>query len=335
MHTQHHSPLLRHLIAIGTAVIALLFLLAPPASADPDEHALEEDLAEALEAVVEAEDTLTATEKRAEDIEESLAQAEAQAEALTDDLNDYAVYLHQQGDLASTSALLSAPSPDVAIDSLTYLTFLAEERAALVADVEETAQRLRDEQAALEDELEAAAEALEEAQAARDDLEAKLDELRMQSQGGPSGDGGAGAPAPVERNSDGSLPSESCSVNDPTTSGCLTPRTLHVLNETQSAGFNHYVSCYRSGGGGEHPQGRACDFSAAPDGFRNEAAQGAHKTYGDNLAAWYVNHADALGVYYVIWYHQIWFPGRGWSAYSSGNGTPNGDHTNHVHVSVR
>lgn len=333
MHSTRRTP--RSLATVAVITAALLLALAPPAAADDDEHALEEELEEALDTVLEAEDALEAAEARAEELEADLAEAEELAEGVTADLNDYVIYLHQQGDMVETNAFLSAPDPETALDSLTYLSFLADERADLVARVEDTAERLRDEREALQDELDTAAEALADAEEASDDLEDQLDELRMEAEGGPAGDGGAGSPAAVERNPDGSLPSEDCSVDDPTTSGCLTPRTRHVYEETVAAGFTSHASCFRSGGGGEHPQGRACDFSAAPDGFRNEAAQGEHKTYGDNLAAWYVNNADALGVYYIIWYHQIWFPGRGWSAYSSGDGTPNGDHTNHVHVSVR
>jgi hypothetical protein len=39
-------------------------------------------------------------------------------------------------------------------------------------------------------------------------------------------------------------------------------------------------------------------------------------------------------VLYVIWYKRIWLPGSGWRSYS-GDGTPAGDHYNHVHLSVQ
>jgi len=39
-------------------------------------------------------------------------------------------------------------------------------------------------------------------------------------------------------------------------------------------------------------------------------------------------------VLYVIWFKQIWFPDRGWRSYS-GDGTPAGDHYNHVHLSLQ
>jgi hypothetical protein len=63
-------------------------------------------------------------------------------------------------------------------------------------------------------------------------------------------------------------------------------------------------------------------------------ASGADKTYGDRLAGWCIANASRIGVLYVIWYKQIWQPGIGWKAYS-GDGTPAGDHYNHVHLSVQ
>src|SRR4030095_6693284 len=79
---------------------------------------------------------------------------------------------------------------------------------------------------------------------------------------------------PAPRNSNGSWPPQGCTINDPTTSGCITGRTLHALNEAKRVGFTNYVSCYRPGNKYEHPKGRACDFAAFPGGFENHSATG-------------------------------------------------------------
>ncbi|MEV4757263.1 hypothetical protein AB0J86_19405 [Micromonospora sp. NPDC049559] len=138
---------------------------------------------------------------------------------------------------------------------------------------------------------------------------------------------------PAPRNPDGSWAKQSCDQDDPTTKGCITPRLAHALAETWRAGFTRFVSCYRPGGPYEHPKGRACDFSAQRRGFGGDAA-GDDKVYGNNLAAFLVRNADQLGVLYVIWYRQIWFPATGWKSYGDGHGDPSSDHTNHVHLSV-
>jgi hypothetical protein len=63
-------------------------------------------------------------------------------------------------------------------------------------------------------------------------------------------------------------------------------------------------------------------------------ATGGDRTYGDNLAAYFVRNADRLGVMYVIWFQRIWLPSSGWRAYTRGNGDAASEHQNHVHLSV-
>ncbi len=148
---------------------------------------------------------------------------------------------------------------------------------------------------------------------------------------------GGGTANPAPKNPDGSWPTEGCTVvPDPTTSaGCLTPRTLNMVNSAKGAGYNNYVACWREQSWGDHPEGRACDFAVEPDGFGGDAT-GPAKDYGNRLAAWGVANADTIGVKYVIWYRQIWTPDQGWHPYSHPSGGSNSslDHTNHVHISM-
>ncbi len=143
---------------------------------------------------------------------------------------------------------------------------------------------------------------------------------------------------PVARNPDGTFSPEACDQDDPTTSGCVTKRTLWMYNETRRLGFDHYVSCYRPGDQYEHPKGRACDWAAHPSGFLNAKATGADKVYGDRLASYFVKNAYNLAVMYVVWYCTIWHPATGWRVYHNAGSVcgddPAGDHVNHVHVSI-
>jgi len=134
--------------------------------------------------------------------------------------------------------------------------------------------------------------------------------------------------APAPRNSDGGFSPEACTVPDPTTDGCITARTLHMYQEVKKAGFNRFVGCHRNGGPFEHPKGRACDWSLQKSGF-SVAHNADMKNYGNNLMAFLVRNADRLGILYVIWFAQIWFPATGWKAYH-GDST----HKDHVHVSM-
>jgi hypothetical protein len=310
-------------------LVALLALVPAQAGAEPDEETLEADLAEAIAAVNDAQAAVDEANARAAELQTQIDDTQARFDELRVDLNEYAVYLHTEGDLRQTDAILSSDDTQDLIDAMTYTGFLGNERAALMNEAAGILEQLRAEQAAHAAELEDAADALEAAEDAQADLEDQLEELRAEEAAGPGSDGGA--PAAEGYGGDGG----GCTEDDPTTSGCLTPRTLHMYNETIEAGFDHYVSCYRSGGSGEHPLGRACDWAADESGFQNVDAEGSDKEYGDQLAAWYVNNADALGVEYVIWYREFWSPGSGWRSYSGAGGDPASDHTNHVHVSMQ
>ena len=143
----------------------------------------------------------------------------------------------------------------------------------------------------------------------------------------------AGTADSVKRNPDGSWQDEGCTIRpDPTTgSGCLTPRTWHLVQQAKAAGFPE-PGCYRVDDHGEHPKGRACDFMMTSGG----EASGAKKARGDAMAAWAVANADRLGLKYVIWFRRIWTRSEGWHAYNNpfGGDDPSGWHTNHVHISV-
>jgi hypothetical protein len=66
----------------------------------------------------------------------------------------------------------------------------------------------------------------------------------------------------------------------------------------------------------DHPKGLAADFMTNS------------KSVGDKLANFAVKHFKELNIKYVIWWGQIWRPGKGWEDYHGPS-----DHKDHVHVS--
>lgn len=130
-------------------------------------------------------------------------------------------------------------------------------------------------------------------------------------------------------------------VDDPTTDGQITRRMLNVYHQTLAAFPDTSWSCYspRPGTSSEHPLGRACDVT-----FGN--AIGSRPTPAQLEAAWQVtnwlkDHAETLGVEYLIWQGQIWALGRdseGWRPYNGGgmhNPTDvTGGHWDHLHITV-
>lgn len=315
----------------------MIMFTTSPGVADPveGESDLGGDLTQAIEDYVAAEEDLAAAEQRQKDIARTIKESKAEIKSLTKEVNDFAesIYMNQQ--LSSVGALLAAGSPDKAINGLTVVSYLGDQSGAKLAELKQSKLDLEAEEQGLEDAVEAAKTAMDDLRQARNDAASAIAANGGNSTPGPS-PGEFRAADPTPRNPDGSLPYESCSVDDPTpANGCLTPRTLHALQQAQISGFQRYVSCYRGGTFGEHPLGRACDLSVqASQGFGG-VAYGEEKAYGDNLAAWFVENASALGVMYVIWYHQYWDPAQGWVAYTGGGGDPNSDHTNHVHLSMR
>jgi peptidoglycan DL-endopeptidase CwlO len=325
------------------AVLAVLLAsgataaLATPAYAidEGGSDQLREQLDAASKGFVEAKNKLSASEKRQKELTEELKTIEEDLVVREKTVGELAGRTYRNGRLAPMVAILNASEGNGFMDRATLvetMTINQEKQVQNLVTAKDEASRAK---TAIESEIGEQKKQVENMEKRK-----KQAESALRAAGGgaaanvESGSGSAAVAVGAQRNPDGSFPSEGCTVNDPTpTGGCITPRLLHAFKQTKSAGFNHFVNCYRSAeDGGEHPRGRACDWSAQASGFGG-VASGSDKVYGDNLANFYIKNADRLGVLYVIWFRRIWLPSSGWQSYSGG-GSPSGDHTNHVHLSV-
>ncbi|MEV0157616.1 hypothetical protein AB0H57_28360 [Micromonospora sp. NPDC050686] len=316
------------------ALALLLGAGAGPGWAAPDEGGSKK-LRTALEAAakghIEAKGRLDNSKRRQKALTGRLKAVEVRLVELTAQVGEVAAQSYRLGRLTPVAALLDSATPESFVRRASELDVMAQRDGRRLRALAEARAEARTAKLAIDAEVREQQKQVIVLAKRKRDAEQALAEVSSGVGAGFSGGSASARPAP--RNSDGSWPSESCSVSDPTTSGCITPRTLHMLKQAQSAGYQRYVSCHRSGGDGEHPKGRACDFAAAKGGFANVTASGGDKAYGDSLASYLKNNASRLGVMYVIWYRQIWMPNTGWRAYSGG-GSPAADHTNHVHVSM-
>jgi hypothetical protein len=316
---------------------ALLAVVGLPgvAVADPD-GTQSQSLVEALEAAArgyyETQAVVNASKQRQAELERNLEVAQVALTQISASIGRVAAARYKGGSVGLFNGLISGQSsPAELLGGAAVGEFLLWRDDSYIHQYRVLLAESAEQQALLQDEL-----AIQQKQFALLDQQKRDAERALAAVGGmvSAGYGGPAQPAqPALRNAGGSFDWESCSVDDPSTGGCLTPRTYHMLIEAQLSGFNNYVSCYRDGTWGEHPAGRACDFSAFPSGFPSVPADGENRAYGDALAAWAVANAEALGVLYVIWYQQIWFAGTGWRAYNS-YGDPATEHTNHVHISM-
>jgi hypothetical protein len=322
-------------VLLATASVVLFALPAAPASADPEggSPTLRNALESAAKGYSDAKIKLAASQKRQVQLQATLVQAQASTKRLEVQVGVVAARAYRLGRFNTMTLLLNSSSPDTFLERAYRLDSMAQLDAQVLTRYRQEADLAKRAKQDIDLEVNEQKKQVTVLAARR-----KQAENALAAAGGGAVAGGfvsANSPLakPAPRNSDGSWPKESCTVDDPTTSGCITPRLLNAYQQARAAGFTHYTSCFSQRASGEHPKGRACDFSANATTFKNAAATGSDKTYGNNLAAYLVKNADRLGVMYVIWFRQIWMPSTGWRSYSA-TGGPAAVHTNHVHLSV-
>jgi hypothetical protein len=132
-------------------------------------------------------------------------------------------------------------------------------------------------------------------------------------------------------------------VNDPTSTGRITQRMLHVYTEVGRVfgGWTWGITCWDPHAWNptsDHPLGRACDFTIGHIGRFPTTEQ---RTVGWRLARWAQTNAAALGISYIIFDGHIWSATRsreGWRHYNGGGiydpTSVTGGHHDHAHISV-
>jgi hypothetical protein len=327
--------------ALAPLVTATAMLVAPaaPASADPDGTSATADdgdvnplLNEVLDSTgrryLSAKAAVAKSTKTQLTLALQVKDAEARRDALLPQVGAVAAQQYRTGGISSMGFLLSSVNSDAFLQRTISLEELNAVNDGKLHELNQAIEAVATTKARLDQEVRSQQQSLASMQKQKEAAEKALSLV-----GGKGLTGGfvvAKSPeaAPAPRNSDGGFSPESCSVDDPTTSGCITPRTFHMYQEVKKAGFNRFVGCHRNGGPFEHPKGRACDWSLQKSGF-SVAHTTDMKNYGNNVMAFLVRNADRLGVLYVIWYAQIWFPATGWKSYHGAS-----THKDHVHVSM-
>ncbi|MEV6347028.1 hypothetical protein [Actinoplanes sp. NPDC051851] len=340
----------RWLILALAPLVATAFLVAPsaPASAAPsassstsseeDEEEQPDLLSDQLEATnrryVNAKAAVTKSQKAQKTLATKISDAEKRRDALVPEVNAIAKQQYQTGNLSAVGFLLGSDSSQDFLNKAISLEEINKLHDQKLHELNTALTEITTAKTALDAELKT-----EQQQLAVQKQQKTSADKQVALLGGDTGinktitqgmvDAVSKVADPAPRNASGGFSAESCTQNDPTTNGCITKRTLHLYQEVKKAGFNRFVGCHRDGGPFEHPKGRACDWSLQKSGF-SSAHNNDMMRYGNDLTAFLVRNADRLGIYYVIWYKQIWFPATGtWHAYHGVS-----DHTDHVHVSL-
>jgi hypothetical protein len=329
-------PLLtRSLIALFAALAVVVSLLSPiTATADPSDDSgeastagLQAKLDVAGRAYNAAAKALQTAQAQQASGAKQIKSLQGQLTVLSGQLDVIARNLYVNGRTGGLGAVMNSGSPEAYLAQASILSRLSYQNDSAIDRFMTTKAALTRQQAALNQAIAAGKAQL--AIMAKRKTEAVNALVAAGGGASISGLSSTGLPRAARSGPRG----DSCNQTDPTNSGgCLTLTGLHMYQEVKAAGFNHYVHCFRQASFGEHPKGRACDWAAAADGFGGEAT-GSDKEYGNRLASWAIANSGPLDVLYVIWFKRIWMPSTGWRSYS-GDGTPSGDHRNHVHISV-
>lgn len=335
------------LFALLVAAVLLVTTFGTPAHAEPNEipstkvAQARQNLESAAGQYLEAEAALAKAKKEQTTMNQTLLTAENKYTRVRISVAKYAAEAYKSGRLGVIGVMLNANSPDQFLARSAAFEKMTARDEARIGELVQVREEINAAKAAVDASVREQAKHLAEMAKLRKAADKALNAL-----GGGAALGWVDPDSPLaipaKRNADGTWPREVCSIDDPTrpsvSGACITPRTLHAYQQARKAKFTKYTSCWRPGDMYEHPKGRACDFSVAAGGFGGTAA-GNDRKYGNNLAAYFVKNARALGVMYVIWFCQVWTAtGGGWHKYSPTGGTcgdsPSADHTDHVHLSV-
>ena len=334
-------------LALAPLVAVSIFAApAAPASADPDDSssssAQPDEKGDEIESNATLNDVLESSNRKFVQAKAAVAKstttqkklaieinlAEAKRDTLIPEVNAIAAQQYSTGHLGTASFLLGSQGSDDFLAKAVSLEEINSLHDRKLHELNQAIDLVNSKKAELDAEVKAQQSNLVAMQKQKAAAEKALTLVGGTSLTGGFVDAVSKVAAPAPRNADGGFSPEKCTVDDPTTDGCITPRMLHLYQEVKKAGFNRFVGCHRDGGPFEHPKGRACDWSLQKSGF-SVAHNADMKNYGNDLMAFLVRNADRLGIYYVIWYAQIWFPATGWHAY---HGVSN--HKDHVHVSM-
>ncbi|WP_283137866.1 coiled-coil domain-containing protein [Rhizohabitans arisaemae] len=260
-------------------------------------------------------------EKAEKAAQAKVAEAGAAFEAARKELGSLITAIYQYPHFNSIVGLINDGGTQDFLSRTSLLRQLSDTQLATLErfmSVRDTLAQARDAASARTTELlEAAAEAKEKRRAAEDlinELKRKLDSYLL---------------APGRRKNGTWVPEL------PTGSDNITPRTRLMLNAVKNRfDLSFVVGCYRvDPGGGEHPQGRACDFMLSSAGRMPSAGQ---VKLGDEISAWTMKNARKLGVKYIIYRQKIWHGGSkigAWRAMSD-RGSITQNHYDHVHISM-
>nr|BFE77062.1 hypothetical protein GCM10020092_103630 [Actinoplanes digitatis] len=252
----------RWLVLALAPLVAVTMLLVPagPANADPDDKKTstaddgEDDplLNEVLDSTgrrfVAAKSAVAKSTKTQLGLALKVKDAEARRDAMLPEVGAVAAQQYRTGGISTMGFLLNTDGPEGFLKKAVSLEEISALNDGKLHALYQAIDDVNTAKARLDQEVKAQQQNLAAMKKQKQSAEKALAKV-----GGNIVTGGfvlvnSPVAAAAPRNSDGEFSPESCSVNDPTTSGCITPRTFHMYKEVKKANFKRFVGCHRNGG---------------------------------------------------------------------------------------
>lgn len=277
---------------------------------------LEEDYDDELVQFTDAEESVTTAEDELEEIEEDLGEARQRVRHLA-----ASTYTGSGVDPA-LEVVLDGANMDEMLADASMADQLANNDSVEIDNLVELQQDAEVAEDDAAEELEQAGDLVDDLEGQRDEVLDMMEQYEEEETPAPPEDGGGGGGGEI-----GPGGAEGPGFHD------VTPRMAEVRDEIiDEFGAPYPVGCHRPGDSGDHGSGHACDFMVSANG---EMPTPENQQLGQEISDYLVEHADRLGVKYVIWEQQIWDSrnSSGWSSMEDRGGIT-ANHFDHPHVSV-
>lgn len=317
---------------VVVAVVSIAVILAVTSSAvraepQPSEKTLRQELVKLekqadilIEEYGRKRNALQRAQKAERAANERLRQAESDHEQLRDAVRLLATQRYQAGGITAFTASVGGADPDVFLSQSTLTQQLLDEQAARLQRFLEVRNALKYAEDTARNRTEELRSALQETdtdkrrvQSIIRKLKERLDQLIPISGKGPGGTWLRQLPSGPDN---------------------ITERMRVVRDQIkQQFAVPFGIGCYRQGGDGEHPLGRACDFMLSSGGTMPSPEEAQR---GYDIADWAVKNASRLGIMYIIYRQRIWnsrLAAAGWRSMSDRGGIT-ANHFDHPHISV-
>ncbi|GAB3720798.1 coiled-coil domain-containing protein [Nocardiopsis oceani] len=305
----------RTALPLAAVTAAVLVGLPGAAYADPDDVDIDE-LTERAEELEESYDgellQFTEIKDRVDTAQEDLEELNEHLEEQRVGVSAIAAARYKNDGFDPSLQVIFSSEPEAMFNDAATVDYLSESQAEQISDLVD----LRDEQEEvteeLQEEMDEASELIDDLEDQREEVEARIEEYEEEQI--------------PETPGDGTIPSDAEGGGWDQT----VPRMAAIRDEIiMEFGAPYPVGCWRPSED-DHGTGHACDFMMSANGGMPTPE---NQELGQQISDYAIEHADRMGVKYIIWEQHIWqSTSRQWT-FMNDRGDLTQNHFDHVHIS--